>query len=108
MTVLPNFVPTPSPPSKGPRISNRPFFVYVGRLEKLKGLQDLIEVFRGYRRADLLVVGDGTYAKTLIRQADGLPHVRFIGLSTSVQGGLTTTGKPSPFWCPHCAMRYFR
>ena len=80
MTVLPNFVPTPSPPSKGPRISNRPFFVYVGRLEKLKGLQDLIEVFRGYRRADLLVVGDGTYAKTLIRQADGLPHVRFIGL----------------------------
>ena len=42
-------------------------------------MQTLIELFRRYDAADLLVVGDGTYGDELRRQAAGLEHVRFLG-----------------------------
>lgn len=58
---------------------DRPYFLFVGRLEKIKGLQTLIEQFRTYDAADLLVAGDGEYGDELRRQAAGLPHVRFLG-----------------------------
>jgi glycosyltransferase involved in cell wall biosynthesis len=38
-----------------------PFFLFVGRLEKLKGLQTLIPVFRRYLKAQLLIAGTGSY-----------------------------------------------
>jgi glycosyltransferase involved in cell wall biosynthesis len=57
----------------------RPYFLFVGRLVKLKGAQTLIDAFRSYDRADLLIAGDGPYADELRRQAKGLPHVRFLG-----------------------------
>ncbi len=57
----------------------RPYFLVVGRLERLKGVQDLLEVFREYRRAELVIVGDGTFAETLRRQAGDLAHVKFVG-----------------------------
>jgi glycosyltransferase involved in cell wall biosynthesis len=66
---------SPSPDAS----SDRPYFLFVGRLEKIKGLQTLIERFRTYREADLLVAGDGDYGEELRRQAAGLPHVRFLG-----------------------------
>jgi glycosyltransferase involved in cell wall biosynthesis len=59
--------------------NGRPYFLYVGRLEKLKGVQTLVERFRVFRGADLLVAGDGGYAGELRRQAAGLDHVRFLG-----------------------------
>ena len=68
--------PTGSDPGSDPA---RPYFLYVGRLERLKGVQVLIDVFRDYREADLLVVGEGTYEDELRRQAAGLDHVRFLG-----------------------------
>ncbi len=56
-----------------------PFFLYVGRLEKLKGLQVILEQFRSYEKAQLVVAGSGSYEGELRRLADGLPHVRFLG-----------------------------
>ena len=58
----------------------RPYFLFVGRLERLKGVQVLIEAFRRYRDADLLVAGDGDAgARSSERAAAGLDHVRFLG-----------------------------
>jgi glycosyltransferase involved in cell wall biosynthesis len=57
----------------------RPYFLFVGRLERLKGVQVLIEAFRSYADADLLIVGNGTYARELRRRAAGLNHVHFLG-----------------------------
>jgi glycosyltransferase involved in cell wall biosynthesis len=79
---LPYFLPTSAarteiaPP---PGSYDRPYFLYVGRLERLKGVAGLIEHFRQYREADLLIAGDGSEAKRLRRQAAGLEHVRFLG-----------------------------
>ncbi len=83
MEVIPGFLPSPDSapaPSSGklPR-DNRPFFLFVGRLEPIKGLQDLIPVFRDYRSADLVVAGEGTQAAALRRMAADAPHIRFLG-----------------------------
>jgi glycosyltransferase involved in cell wall biosynthesis len=39
----------------------------------------MIELFRGYRDADLLIIGDGGYRPALEELARGLEHVRFPG-----------------------------
>jgi glycosyltransferase involved in cell wall biosynthesis len=39
--------------------SPEPYFLFVGRLEKIKGLQTLIPVFRDYNKARLLIAGTG-------------------------------------------------
>ena len=79
MEVLPSFVPSPTLDDTAEPVADRPFFVFVGRLEKLKGAQDLLRVFRTYRDADLLVVGTGSYRAELERRARDLPHVKFVG-----------------------------
>jgi glycosyltransferase involved in cell wall biosynthesis len=82
MRRLPHFVPTsesapaPPPPSANGR---RPYFLYVGRLVKLKGVHTLIERFRDYAAADLVVAGDGDYIDELRRLAAGLDNVHFLG-----------------------------
>jgi glycosyltransferase involved in cell wall biosynthesis len=67
------------PPAGGPEVSERPYFLSVGRLEKLKGVQVLLKVFRSYRGADLVLAGTGGYEPELRRMAADLPHVRFLG-----------------------------
>src|SRR5262249_52392966 len=59
MTVFPNFVPMPNEQTgSAPDLNDgRPFFLFVGRLGKLKGLQDVIPLFADYRAVDLLIVG---------------------------------------------------
>jgi glycosyltransferase involved in cell wall biosynthesis len=81
MEVLPYFLPDPSssPSADSPRPHPRPYFLFVGRLEKLKGLDTLIPVFREYSAADLLVIGEGTEERALRAQAASLPNVRFLG-----------------------------
>lgn len=77
---IPHFLPTPSPmPDIGDPPHARPFFLFAGRLEKLKGVQVLIEAFRQYRACDLLIAGEGTYAKHLHGLAQGLEHIHFLG-----------------------------
>jgi glycosyltransferase involved in cell wall biosynthesis len=57
----------------------RPYALFVGRLERIKGVDRLIEAFRGYRALDLLIAGDGEEEADLRRQAEGLAHVQFLG-----------------------------
>lgn len=83
MEVLPSFLPDPEttdvPEAKGPPPHERPYFFFAGRLERIKGLQDVIPVFATYRAADLVIAGDGEYAAELRAMATGLPNVRFVG-----------------------------
>jgi glycosyltransferase involved in cell wall biosynthesis len=58
---------------------HRPYFLFVGRLVKIKGVQTLIEIFTRYEAADLVIAGDGPYEEELRRQADSVPNVRFLG-----------------------------
>lgn len=81
MEVLPYFLPDDEPerPQSGAPPHPRPYFLFVGRLEKIKGLDDVIPLFRDYPGADLLVAGDGEYAETLRAQAAGIDRVHFLG-----------------------------
>jgi glycosyltransferase involved in cell wall biosynthesis len=82
MEVLPYFLPDPEAGGArvgGARPHERPYFLFVGRLEKIKGLDDVIPVFRQYPDADLLIAGDGEYAGPLRQLADGMPNVTFLG-----------------------------
>jgi glycosyltransferase involved in cell wall biosynthesis len=81
---LPNFIPLHensilnSAPPIHPNVDD-PYFLFVGRLEKLKGVQTLIPVFRRYRKANLLVVGSGSYEARLRELALDCPNIRFMG-----------------------------
>lgn len=83
MEVLSYFLPDPAAPgppaAAGASPHPRPYFFFAGRLERIKGLQDVIPVFDRYRGADLVVAGDGDFAQELRSQAEGLPTVRFLG-----------------------------
>ena len=81
MEVLPYFLSDdePAPQLDGTSPHPRPYFLFVGRLEKIKGLDDVIPLFRDALGADLLVAGDGEYAADLRAQADGIERVRFLG-----------------------------
>ncbi len=76
---LPYFLPTTSAPAAEVAARARPYFLYVGRLERLKGVETLIDRFRTYRNADLLVAGDGEHGAALRRLARGMDNVRFLG-----------------------------
>ena len=56
-----------------------PYFLFVGRLEKLKGLQTLIPIFRHYRKAQLLIAGTGNYEPELRQLANDSTNIRFLG-----------------------------
>ncbi len=58
---------------------DRPYFLFVGRLEKIKGLDDVIPVFEQYKDADLLIAGDGEYTDVLKEIARENPRVIFLG-----------------------------
>ncbi len=58
---------------------DKPYFLFVGRLEKIKGVQNLIPVFKNYSGADLLIAGDGEYGEILKTLAKGNNNVRFLG-----------------------------
>lgn len=80
MEVAPYFLPDREErPLPEERAHDRPFFLFVGRLEKIKGLQDVIPAFSGTEGADLVVIGDGEYAGELRAQAQGMPRVKFLG-----------------------------
>jgi glycosyltransferase involved in cell wall biosynthesis len=58
---------------------DRPYFVFVGRLEKIKGLQDVLPLFGDDAPADLLVVGSGDYESELRALGEGQARVHFLG-----------------------------
>lgn len=60
-------------------VHERPYYLFVGRLEKLKGLDGILPHFRGDGPYDLLVLGTGTHEAALRKQAADMPRVRFAG-----------------------------
>lgn len=75
-TVLPHFIERQ--PLSPPNSDRAPYFLFVGRLEKAKGLQTVLPLFRKPGRR-LLVVGAGGYESELRAQAADIPEVEFLG-----------------------------
>jgi glycosyltransferase involved in cell wall biosynthesis len=63
----------------GPRPQERAYFLFVGRLEAIKGLQTLIQLWKRVPDADLLVAGTGTYESELRMLAASNERIRFLG-----------------------------
>jgi glycosyltransferase involved in cell wall biosynthesis len=63
----------------GPRPGERPYFLFVGRLETIKGLDTLIDIWDRAPDVDLLVAGEGAEAVQLRARAAGNPRVKFLG-----------------------------
>jgi len=81
-SVIPLWVPF-IPPYDGQKreVTNPARLLYVGRLERYKGLYLLLEALRGIPNVTLTVVGDGSYRKELERLAEGI-NVRFEGFQS--------------------------
>lgn len=72
-----------------PRPHAAPYFLFVGRLEQIKGLQTLIAVWDRVRDYDLLIAGAGNYEVELRAMAAGQPRIKFLGqLSQAELGAL--------------------
>jgi glycosyltransferase involved in cell wall biosynthesis len=92
MRVLPSFLPDDDSPDGDAAddgaaagvaaASARPYFLSVGRLEAIKGLQDLIPLFDVGLPAELWIAGSGAYEGALRSLAAGRPSVRFLGRRT--------------------------
>jgi glycosyltransferase involved in cell wall biosynthesis len=79
-TVLPYFHAPPTRAAKTePMNGETPYFLYVGRLEPLKGPQTLVPFFRNYPRARLVVVGEGSQSQVLREMAKASPNIEFLG-----------------------------
>jgi glycosyltransferase involved in cell wall biosynthesis len=83
MAVLPYFLSDPEADSDSHQLGapphHRPYFFFAGRLERIKGLDDVIPVFRDFTGADLVIAGDGEHAPALRRLAGDMPNVTFLG-----------------------------
>ncbi|WP_435008083.1 glycosyltransferase family 4 protein [Tundrisphaera lichenicola] len=87
MTHLPYFLPadyTGLPAAPTP-IHDRPYVAVAGRLEKIKGFQDVIEAARRLPHIDLRIAGSGPFEADLRGQAEGLPNVHFEGRLDSAE-----------------------
>jgi glycosyltransferase involved in cell wall biosynthesis len=71
----------------GPRPQERPYFLFAGRLETIKGLHTLIELWDRAPDADLLVAGTGGQEAQLRAQAKANPRIKFLGHLTQDQLG---------------------
>jgi len=78
---MPYFLPRRAAGEISKRSTNgrRPYFLFVGRLEYIKGVHNLIETFRKNEQFDLLIAGDGAYKATLEAQAKGCKNIQFLG-----------------------------
>jgi glycosyltransferase involved in cell wall biosynthesis len=71
------------------RPQERPYFLFVGRLEWIKGLQTLIPLWERITEYDLLVAGEGTGEGALRATASSNPRIKFLGqLSQQELGAL--------------------
>lgn len=80
---LPHFMPETdvsedSGAKEESHVNAEPYFLFAGRLERLKGVQTLIPFFRNYPRAQLLIAGSGSYEPELRRLAAGSDNIVFL------------------------------
>ncbi len=78
MTTLPLFVDE-VPAADPVRGHERPYVLFVGRLEKIKGLHTVIPLWSRIEGLDLLVAGAGPFEGELRRLAAANPRVHFLG-----------------------------
>jgi len=76
-------LPLPAPearaePEGSGRRSGRPYFLYAGRLETIKGIDRLVAAFGRVTGADLVVAGSGSLLDK-VRDLAGTSAVRFVG-----------------------------
>ena len=85
MEVLPSFLPETVQTGEhaGTSPHPRPFFLFAGRLERIKGVESLLEASAGYPDADILILGRGDHEGHLRAAASGNPRVRFLGYIAS-------------------------
>ncbi len=82
MTIMPSFLPDAEcgpDPLEAEDKEQKPYFLFVGRLEIIKGLQDVIPLFGDDAPAELWIAGSGGYEQTLRDLAGGSRKVRFLG-----------------------------
>lgn len=65
--------------SRLPSPHPRPYFLFVGRLEAVKGARSLIEAWTQISELDLVIAGDGSEADDLRALAASNPRVTFLG-----------------------------
>jgi len=81
LAYLPNFIDRVDQDwrNPAPQPHPRPFFLFVGRLERIKGLQTLIALWGRVPEYDLLVAGTGSYEFELRAMAAGNRRIKFLG-----------------------------
>lgn len=81
VTHLPSFAPRPEHGSSGGsgQRRRRGYFLFVGRLDRIKGLHEVIPILQREPRARLVVAGAGTEDQRLRHLAAGDPRVSFVG-----------------------------
>lgn len=77
---LPVFVPrVPDESDLVDTAGENPYFLYVGRLETIKGPQTLLPVFKRYKNARLVIAGTGDAEAELRRSAADCSNIEFLG-----------------------------
>lgn len=76
--VIYNFVP--EAPKKLPHIQHKDYFLFVGQLEKHKGILELIEIFKEIPNKKLLIVGEGSLSnkiKKIIKKCNNVKYLEW-------------------------------
>ncbi|MBI4516685.1 MAG: glycosyltransferase [Deltaproteobacteria bacterium] len=98
MIQLPLFHPEPEAGpalARNPKVE-RPYCLFSGRLERIKGVQVIIPVFRALPDVDLLIAGTGDFESELRAMAAGAANIKFLGridhdrLQACYRGALAT------------------
>ena len=81
---IPYFLPKQEIPNSFPSEENQsaadqPYFLFVGRLEKIKGVQNLIPIFQKRPHYTLLIAGTGEFESSLRQLAGSTPNIKFLG-----------------------------
>ncbi len=81
MTIIPHFIEMPEENFAESETleTTRPFFLFVGRLERIKGLQNVIPIFKTLQKYDLMIAGDGEYKNDLTELAGDAANIKFLG-----------------------------
>ena len=81
MDVLPLFteVPTDAPIDAPARPFERPYFLFAGRLEPIKGAEVLLQAWKRVGDADLVIAGEGSRADRLRSASAGDRRIHFVG-----------------------------
>ncbi len=80
MRLLPNFAPPAL--ETGPAVPPAPddgYFLYVGRLERPKGIRELVDFFARWECGRLKIAGAGSDASAVARRAAGCERIEYLG-----------------------------